>query len=250
MRKFIVIGLLAIIGYHLATAFSAIPFGENRMGNITDESTVAAYYLNNTVPKTQVANVITAIVVNYRGFDTLGEVTVLFLAVTGLGSILFRRKEEGEVDRIQLSASPLINSGAKLLYPLIVLLGIYVFIHGHLTPGGGFQGGAIIATGFLLMMISYRDFKVSHGKLAWVESLAGITFVTLGFWGLFTGGTFLENFLPNGELNSLISGGIIPIIYIAVGLKVAAELIGVLDTLLKIKPEKEKIINPTEQKAK
>jgi multicomponent Na+:H+ antiporter subunit B len=51
--------------------------------------------------------------------------------------------------------------------------------------------------------------------------------------------TFLENFLPNGEVNHLISGGIIPIIYIAVGLKVAAELIGVLDTLLKIKPEQK-----------
>ncbi|MEN8136935.1 MAG: Na(+)/H(+) antiporter subunit B [Bacteroidota bacterium] len=237
MRKYLVIGLLAIIGYFLIGAFAEIPFGANRIGDPAAESTVSGYYLNNTVPKTKVANVITAIVVNYRGFDTLGEVTVLFLAVTGLGSILFRRKEEGEADRIQLSASPLINSGAKLLYPMVVLLGIYVFIHGHLTPGGGFQGGAIIATGFLLMMISYRDFKVSHGKLAWVESLAGITFVTLGFWGLFSGGTFLENFLPNGEVNQLISGGVIPVIYIAVGLKVAAELIGVLDTLLKIKPE-------------
>jgi multicomponent Na+:H+ antiporter subunit B len=239
MRKVFVIILLILVGYFLTNTFSLITFGENRIGNTSEEKNVAAYYLNNTKEKTSVANVVTAIVVNYRGFDTLGEVTVLFLATTGLGSILFRRKEdEDQIERISKPSSSLVQTGSRILFPLIALLGIYVFIHGHLTPGGGFQGGAIIATGFLLMLISYKNFKAGHTMLIWVESLAGITFVTIGLWGLLTSGSFLENTLPGGELNNLISGGIIPIIYIAVGFKVAAELTGVLDILLNIKPKK------------
>jgi multicomponent Na+:H+ antiporter subunit B len=106
-------------------------------------------------------------------------------------------------------------------------------VHGHLTPGGGFQGGAIIATGVLLMFMSYRHFNASHKLLTWVESLAGLTFATLGLAGLALGQTFLQNFLPLGVPNDLVSAGIIPIIYIAVGFKVGAELTGVLDNMLK-----------------
>ena len=228
MRKALAVLLLSIVGYYLFSSFLEIPFGENR-------DTVGDYYLNTTIEKTGSVNTITSIVVSYRGFDTLGEVTVLFLATTGLAAILWDNK--GKKRRLQ-HASLIVRVGAHLIYPLIILLGAYVFIHGHLTPGGGFQGGAIIATGVLLMYMSYRSFDVSHKWLTYLESIAGITFVTIGIWGLLTGGTFLENFLPAGQLNNLISGGVIPIIYIAVGFKVAAELTGVLDILLNIKPKK------------
>jgi len=232
MKKLLVIFLLAVVGYSLVNALMSVPFGENRI----TEGTVSAYYLEQTPTQLSVANVITAIVVNYRGFDTLGEVSVLFLASLGLGSILYRKHKEGEEEvAILKPSSQLLQAGSKLIFPAILVLGAYVFIHGHLTPGGGFQGGAIIATGFLLMMMAYQDYRVSHNILMWVESLAGVTFAGIGVWGLAMGNTFLENFLPIGNLNDLLSGGIIPIIYIAVGFKVAAELTGVLDTLLNIK---------------
>jgi multicomponent Na+:H+ antiporter subunit B len=178
-------------------------------------------------------------VVNFRGFDTLGEVTVLFLAATGLASILFRKEEEEEDERIILPSSSLLKTGAKILFPLILLLGIYVFIHGHLTPGGGFQGGAIIATGFLLMMITYKHFNVNHHLMVWLESIAGLAFVTIGLYGLFKYGSFLQNTQSVGTLNDLISGGLIPLIYIFIGIKVGTELTNILDILLKIKPGKK-----------
>jgi len=232
MKKLFVIFLLAVVGYSLVNAIMGVPFGENRI----TENTVSAYYLEQTPTKLSVANVITAIVVNYRGFDTLGEVSVLFLASLGLGSILYRKHKEGEEEvAILKPSSQLVQAGSKLIFPAILVLGAYVFIHGHLTPGGGFQGGAIIATGFLLMMMAYKDYKVSHNVLMWVESLAGIAFAGIGIVGLVASHSFLENFLAVGNLNDLFSGGIIPIIYVAVGLKVAAELTGVLDTLLNIK---------------
>ncbi len=236
MKKYIIFILIVIVGWSLATTFKAIPFGADRRGDLNHPDKVAAYYLKQSPETLQTANSITAIVVNFRGFDTLGEVTVLFLAATGLASILYRRKEEEEeVERVSLPSSSLVRTGAKILFPLMLLLGIYVFIHGHLTPGGGFQGGAIIATGFLLMLITYKHFETNHKVMVWLESLAGLAFVAVGLYGLFAYGSFLQNTQSVGTLNDLISGGLIPLIYIFIGIKVGTELTNILDILLKIK---------------
>ncbi len=223
MRKVTAILILAFVGYYLFSVFSEIPFGEKR-------NNVGQYYLNNTVSQTGAVNTVTSIVVSYRGFDTLGEVTVLFIASLGLGAILYDKR--GKKRRLQ-HASLIVRISAHILYPLVILLGAYVFVHGHLTPGGGFQGGAIIATGVLLMFMSYRYFEVSHKALTYLESIAGLVFVLVGFGGLIWGNSFLQNFLPLGTPNTVFSAGIIPIIYIAVGFKVGAELTGLLDNMLK-----------------
>ena len=225
MRKVFAMLFLAIIGFYLFNTFALIPFGTNKMN-----ADVAASYLNSGVQKTGAVNIVTSIVVNYRGFDTLGEVTVLFLAATGMGALLFRKKP---MQRSRQNASVIVKTGARILFPLIIILGVYVFVHGHLTPGGGFQGGAIIASGFLLMFMSYRTYKVNHKVLSLFETFAGTTFVLLGLTGLIWGTSFLANILPFGEANTLFSAGIIPLIYIAVGIKVGSELTAVLDTMLK-----------------
>ena len=227
MRKFIVILILAVLGYAMFDIFSGLHLGEPHF-----ENGVKDFYLSKTVSDLHVANTVTSIVVNFRGFDTLGEVTVLFLAVSAMGSVLYKRRHEAGSRTVLFASSSIVRSGSKLLFPAIMLLGVYVFIHGHLSPGGGFQGGTIIATGFLLMLLAYRNFKVSHHVLSYVESLAGIIFVVIGLFGFMNGGTFLQNFLPAGELNALFSGGVIGIIYVMVGFKVAAELTGLIYTIL------------------
>jgi len=239
MKRYIIFILIAVLVWTLSLSFKQIPFGEDRRGDLQNPDKVAAYYLQKSPEDLQTANSITAIVVNFRGFDTLGEVTVLFLAATGLASILYRKEdEEEEAERLTLPSSSLVKTGAKILFPLMLLLGIYVFIHGHLTPGGGFQGGAIIATGFLLMMITYKHYNINHNAMLWLESLAGLAFVAVGLYGLFVYGSFLQNTHSVGTLNDLISGGLIPLIYIFIGIKVGTELTNILDILLKIKPGK------------
>ena len=230
MKKFVVILLLAVVGYYTADTFFGIGFGSPHF--VKEVQAVKDIYISQTVKNLKVSNAVTSIVVNFRGFDTLGEVTVLFLAVTVLGSILYKKRHNVGERSVLFSASSVVTAGSKLLFPAILLLGAYVFIHGHLSPGGGFQGGVIIATGFLLMLLAYENFSVGHNILSVVESLAGITFAGVGLLGFMNGGTFLQNFLPTGILNDLFSGGIIPIIYIAVGFKVAAELTGVIYTVL------------------
>ncbi|HDO06587.1 MAG TPA: cation:proton antiporter [Bacteroidetes bacterium] len=230
MKKVLIILLLAVLGYYTATTFFDIGFGRPHF--VPGIHAVKDIYLAQTVSTLKVSNAVTSIVVNFRGFDTLGEVTVLFLAVTVLGSLLYKTRHEVGERSVLFSSSSIVTSGSKLLFPAIILLGAYVFIHGHLSPGGGFQGGVIIATGFLLMLLAYENYSVSHTALSIVESLAGITFAGVGLLGFMHGGTFLQNFLPSGVLNNLFSGGVIPIIYIAVGFKVGAELTGVIYTVL------------------
>jgi multicomponent Na+:H+ antiporter subunit B len=116
--------------------------------------------------------------------------------------------------------------------PLILLLGVYVFVNGHLTPGGGFQGGAILASAVLLMLLADPLRHLSHRLIAAIESLAGLFYVALGLAGLYLAGGFLDNrILPTGTLGELFSAGAIPVIYSLVGLKVGAEFASMLASL-------------------
>jgi multicomponent Na+:H+ antiporter subunit B len=217
-RKITNLILLLVIFAGVYFALAQIPFGENKME-------VSKYYINDGVRDNGAANIVTSVVLNYRGFDTLGEVTVLFVGAVGLGMLLFgfetRKKEV-------MPVSLIVKAGCRFLFPLILLVGTYIFIHGHLTPGGGFQGGAIIASWYLLSYLGCLKGKVNETGLNIVESLAGTTFVIIGLLGLIYGGYFLLNFLPKGTLNTLVSAGILPLLYIAIGFKVSAELSGII----------------------
>jgi len=190
----------------------------------------AGYYAEHTAQDLGAANIVTAIIVTYRGLDTLGEVTVLFLTAAIVGLVLARGKhEKAQPDRERPPTGELLETGTRLLLPLILLFGAYVFSHGHLTPGGGFQGGAILASGMLLMLLSHPLRRFGHRTIAIVESIAGLAFVFIGVLGLALAGGFLDNrILPIGTLGELVSAGAIPVIYSFVGLKVGAEFSSML----------------------
>jgi len=227
----------------------------------------ASYYAERTAEDLGAANIVTAIIVTYRGLDTLGEVTVLFLTAAIVGLVLSQtrgqtrgRSQTAEQDQTSLSnedgstptpfnqdqASPtpatasrqlpptgeLLTTGTRLLLPLILLFGAYVFIHGHLTPGGGFQGGAILASAMLLLLLSDPARRFGHRMIAIIESIAGLAFVGIGIVGILLAGGFLDNrILPIGNFGELFSAGAIPIIYTFVGLKVGAEFSSMLVSL-------------------
>jgi multicomponent Na+:H+ antiporter subunit B len=190
----------------------------------------AHYYAERTAEDLGAANIVTAIIVTYRGLDTLGEVTVLFLTAAIVGLVLARQRHEQSREQRELPpAGELLTSGTHLLLPLILLFGAYVFTHGHLTPGGGFQGGAILASGMLLMLLSHPLKRFSHRLIAVVESFAGMAFVFIGVLGIALAGGFLDNrILPLGTFGDLLSAGGIPLIYSVVGLKVGAEFSSML----------------------
>jgi multicomponent Na+:H+ antiporter subunit B len=224
MRTLVSLILLVIIAIGVGLSLAEIHFGEQK-------TKIGQYYLENGRGETGAANIVTSVVVNYRGFDTLGEVTVLFVAAIGLGAILATRqkRERGDIEPPSL----VLNTGCRFLFPLMLFFGGYVFIHGHLTPGGGFQGGAIVASAFLLVYMGCRGRRISKMGSQALESSGGLIFVLIGLAGLAVGGHyFLSNFLPKGQLLTLFSSGVIPIIYIAIGFKVGSELAGVIDNLV------------------
>lgn len=223
MRRIISILLLVIVAFGISLSLAKIPFG-------VPKTKVGKHYINEGAKETGAVNIVTSVVVSYRGFDTLGEVTVLFIAAIGLGAVLTTSGREKM--RKTEPASLVLYTGCRLLFPLILIFGTYVFIHGHLTPGGGFQGGAIIASGFLLIYLGCRERRISQKASKLTESLGGLVFVVIGLLGLVFGGYFLSNFLPKGTVNTLFSAGIIPIIYIAIGFKVGSELASIIDNLI------------------
>lgn len=217
--------MAALVAGTFFLALIEIDFGEER---VDEETSVSNRYISNGTEETGSSNLVTSVVVNYRGFDTLGEVTVLFLAAAGVSALisLLPSSEQGKKGP---KPSLIMTQGGMLAIPVIVLFGVYVFLHGHLSPGGGFQGGVIIASGFLLYLIVKPDSRPSHGKLSFFESTAGLAFIGIGLIGLAVSGIFLDNVISGfGEAGELVSGGLLPLIYIAIGIKVGAEMSGLV----------------------
>jgi len=244
MRKWIAITFLLILGLFILKIAGAFPFGRDTwkvarqyVKNVTEEKWwVAEHYVDKGIKENRGSNLVTSIVVNYRGFDTLGEVTVLFLAATALAFLLssctcFRKYE-------RIEASLILKTASDTLYPLLILFGAYIFIHGHLTPGGGFQGGTVIASAVMLMLLAHFSFHPNHKVLSVTEGLAGIIFAAIGLAGLIWGRSFLaNNILPLGHWNRLFSAGVIPLIYVAIGFKVGSELSGLITDMFKVTKE-------------
>jgi multicomponent Na+:H+ antiporter subunit B len=193
---------------------------------------LAKHYAENGATEVGAANLVTAVVVTYRGFDTLGEVTILFLAAAIVGFFLKVYHRDNERETSLRKTSEILVTASTLLVPTIFMLGVYIFMNGHLTPGGGFQGGAVMATGMVMMIMAKPNIKFNHKLIAFVESISGVGFVIIGVLGVFLAAGFLDNhILPLGKFGTILSAGVIPIIYILIGLKVGTELTNVLDSL-------------------
>lgn len=174
------------------------------------------------------ANIVTSVVLAYRALDTLGELAILFAAATAAGLVLGRPRPDAPRDP---DAGFILRTAADLLFPLLLLVGLFVIVHGHLTPGGGFQGGVILAAAFFLPLLARPGTRFRHTGFAVVEGLAGAAFIITGLLGLIYGGNFLQPLLGPGVMGSLLSAGTLPLLYMAVGLKVGAELAGLIARL-------------------
>jgi multicomponent Na+:H+ antiporter subunit B len=208
-------------------AFGFIIFDvyENFSGNDQLSQTAAYYAQPQNIEKVNAPNLVTAIVVTYRGLDTLGEVTVLFLTAA---IIAFFIKKQSYTRKLRIN-SEIFKTAASVLFPIILMLGIYIFMNGHLTPGGGFQGGAVIASGVILSLLAFPNEPVNNSIFNYVESASGLVFVGLAALGAVIGAGFLDNaILPLGTFGKLFSAGAIPVIYSFVGLKVGAELSNII----------------------
>jgi len=188
-----------------------------------------------TVPERHVTDAVTLVNFDVRGFDTLGEEYILFTSVMAVALLLRRQRDEPRrrhrdhaPGRKGVEASDAVRVVSLVLSGILVTFGIYVVTHGQLTPGGGFQGGVILATAPLLMYVAgeFENFRraVPRQLVHIAEALGACGYGLIGLATMAAGGAFLQNTLPFGTTGSIVSGGTIPLIDLSVGLEVSGGL--------------------------
>ena len=137
--------------------------------------------------------------------------------------------------------SRIVRTVVQKLFPIILLFGFYLTLHGHLSPGGGFQGGVVIGTAIILMALSYgiekTENRFKNRDLSVIEKIAVLSFIFLGFLGIFFGYTFLKNFLPLGQNGCIASAGIMLPLNLLISAKVAAGIVIIFYTLVRYRGE-------------
>lgn len=220
MRSLATLLFLGGLVFLLAVLTNTLSFGNPPM-------LVGAAIQQTAAEQVGAANLVTAVVLGYRGLDTLGELSILFAAATAGGLVLGAARGGSR----QRPGGFILRAGADLLFPLLLVVGLYIVVHGHLTPGGGFQGGVVLAAAFFLPLLARPAETLSHTWLSLVEGLAGTAFIAIGILALYQGEAFLAPLFHKGGFGELVSGGSLPLLYLAVGLKVGSELASLLSRL-------------------
>lgn len=192
------------------------------------------------------ANIVSAVNYDQRALDTFGEETILLGAVIGAAALLRTSSEERQRPAASDGTRVLeaVRVGGYLMLPITLLVGIDVVVHGHLTPGGGFQGGVVLGTAVHLLYLTghYRALERLRPVPVYAggEAVGTAAFAALGLAGMIAGGAFLANVLPFGTAGSLLSAGTVPLLGIAVGVEVASGVVVLLavffEQALRVRP--------------
>jgi multicomponent Na+:H+ antiporter subunit B len=236
-RLWLGLGSLAALGALLAWAVLGLPeFGHPRgpYADLAPRIMLAERHVTNTV---------TGVTFDLRGFDTLGEELILFVAALGAAVLLRAQRSERRAEQAAeadeqhgpATADALRALGAVLVGP-VLLLGIYVVVHGALTPGGGFQGGVILAGALLLVYAAGQVVGVQRVRPASLvevaDALGAAAYALVAVAGLVFGVAAMDNVLGLGTQGSLLSGGTVPVLSIAVGVEVTAAMTLILTELV------------------
>ena len=232
----ICIGLSAVLIY---TALDLPKFGS---ADALIDNEVSRFYVEEGLEHTGAVNIISGIILDFRGFDTLGESHVLFIAACTVMMLLhlpkgdspleMRERMEAEADdrHFEPRHDPILQLCTRTLVPLLLVFGIYVLLNGHLSPGGGFSGGAILGAGMILFLCSFGFAKSE--RFFTIKTFRCITTAALMCYALgkgyvfFTGANGIENGIRAGVFGRILSGGLMMPLNIVVGLVVACTMYG------------------------
>ena len=208
-------------------------------GSITNNE-VAERYLEKGIEETGAINFVAGMILDYRAFDTFGESNVLFMAVIAVLMLLQRDKknisaaEDQEMTEDEVfdgqDSKIILQKGAKVLAPIVILYGIYVVLNGHLSPGGGFSGGSIIGAGLILYSAANGHKKMQTfftiKTLTKISVACLLTYCGCKSYSFFTGANHVGWPVPKGTPGDILSSGFILPLNICVGLVVACTMYG------------------------
>ena len=224
---------VALIAILLAAVSYLPPVGN---ANNPTSNEVVEKYIEDGLQDTGAVNIVTGMIMDYRAFDTFGESNVLFIATCTVLILLRndkkRDQQEAAEERREQYYEPKDDSILQritfLLFPIIVIFGIYVILNGHISPGGGFSGGAIIGAGLILYANAFGFEKLNRfftEKTYKYVSFGSLLFYCLAkSYSFFTGANHLESGIPLGKVGAILSSGLILPLNICVGLVVACTM--------------------------
>lgn len=201
---------------------------------------VVERYVEKGLEETGAVNMVAGMILDYRAFDTFGESSVLFLAVSCVFMLLLRDKNNTDPEEDLLTATEHVIEGyehdiiltkvAKLLIPCLFVYGIYVVLNGHISPGGGFSGGTIIGAGLILYAVSFGMIQLSRyfsiGAYRKITSAALMVYAASKAYSFYTGANHLPNHITLGTPGAILSSGLILVLDICVGIVVACTMYG------------------------
>ena len=222
--------LFAVIGFLLYVVTKMPAFGSAETPANTSE--VIRRYLQSGLTETGAVNAVAGIILDYRAFDTLGESHVLFTATIAVLILMLLGKEEDEpADELRILHQDLIlRNTAKISVPFLFVFGIYIILNGHLGPGGGFSGGAVIGGALILYSTAFSAQNLQ--KILNLRSYRIIVIAALSFYSIakcysfFCGANGLETIFTPGTPGRIFSAGLILPLNAAVGLVVACTMYG------------------------
>ena len=230
--------LCAVIITTLLVTVSYLP--EYGSPDNPNNNEVVEKYNKEGLQDTGAVNNVAGMILDYRAFDTLGESHVLFVAavcvmillrleLTKDGKPTDTKRAEEENDRLyEPKNDKILQLSAKILVPVIIMYGIYVVLNGHLSPGGGFSGGAIIGAGLILYVNAFgfeKAKRIMNRKNYAVISVVPLLFYALAKgYSFFTGANHLESGIPKGTPGNILSAGLILPLNICVGIVVACTM--------------------------
>jgi len=220
----------AVISALLLTASNTPPFGE---ADNPYNNEVSRRYLESGIEETGAVNAVTGMILDYRAFDTFGESCVLFIAAACVLILLRDDKSDTTAkalinEQYEPVSDTILQASARILFAAIMLFGIYILVNGHLSPGGGFSGGAIMGAGLILHVNAFGYKKTQrffNEKTYRVVTVSALSFYCIAkSYSFFTGANHLESHIPLGTPGDIISSGLIFPLNICVGLVVACTI--------------------------
>lgn len=240
MYNLLCVGICVTMIALLLYTVTALPaFGDP---NHPINNEVSARYIENGLQETGAVNIVTGMILDYRAFDTLGESSVLFTAAMVVLFLLRKDKDSSRYSQLAqtMDLNPhsdtyyepkndiILQKTATILVPIVLLLGVYVVLNGHLSPGGGFSGGAIMGAGLILYVTAFGFAKMrrffTYKTYQRVVLVALLTYALSKCYSFYTGANHIESVIPLGTPGAILSSGLILVLNICVGFIVACTM--------------------------
>jgi multicomponent Na+:H+ antiporter subunit B len=209
-------------------------------------SAYGRFVVNQASSARHVSEAVGVVTLDVRGIDTLGEELILLTAVAAVAVVARRQQQEDEQQQNDeggnegfrpLAPSESVRFFGVVFLAVTLLVGLAIVAHGHVTPGGGFQGGVVIASALLLVYLTASldafSSTVPSPMLEPAEAIGAGTYLAMGIVGMIISGAYLANVLPFGTSSSIASGGMLVVLNTGIAIEVSAGILLALDDYLR-----------------